>query len=156
MPGCQVFFGIFTKKIDPAFLRSLSFLNLMTLLIKSQPLCKMHSSNSRAVHFAPPAGGLLNAQGAQGRPLHTSPAKFLCIFLSCCYFETTRFRWLPYGVYFHNAFLLRQPVRANFSREFCAGLPCGKCCGGCSRGLAAREFYTSSTPLSTGENFNIL
>ena len=50
----------------------------------------MHSSNSRAVHFAPPAGGLLNAQGAQGRPLHTSPAKFLCIFLSCCYFETTR------------------------------------------------------------------
>ena len=60
-------------------------------LIKSQPLCKMHSSNSRAVHFAPPAGGLLNAQGAQGRPLHTSPAKFLCIFLSCCYFETTRF-----------------------------------------------------------------
>ena len=59
-------------------------------LIKSQPLCKMHSSNSRAVHFAPPAGGLLNAQGAQGRPLHTSPAKFLCIFLSCCYFETTR------------------------------------------------------------------
>ena len=31
MPGCQVFFGIFTKKIDPAFLRSLSFLNLMTL-----------------------------------------------------------------------------------------------------------------------------
>ena len=60
-------------------------------LIKSQPLCKMHSSNSRAVHFAPPAGGLLNAQGAQGRPLHTSPAKFLCIFLSCCYFETTRY-----------------------------------------------------------------
>ena len=59
-------------------------------LIKSQPLCKMHSSNSRAVHFAPPAGGLLNAQGAQGRPLHTSPAKFLCIFLSCRYFETTR------------------------------------------------------------------
>ena len=60
-------------------------------LIKSQPLCKMYSSNSRAVHFAPPAGGLLNAQGAQGRPLHTSPAKFLCIFLSCCYFETTCF-----------------------------------------------------------------
>ena len=59
----------------------------------------MHSSNSRAVHFAPPAGGLLNAQGAQGRPLHTSPAKFLCIFLSCCYFETTRL-WesqVPYG-----------------------------------------------------------
>ena len=57
----------------------------------------MHSSNSRAVHFAPPAGGLLNAQGAQGRPLHTSPAKFLCIFLSCCYFETTRFYSLFFG-----------------------------------------------------------
>ena len=66
-------------------------------LIKSQPLCKMHSSNSRAVHFAPPAGGLLNAQGAQGRPLHTSPAKFLCIFLSCCYFETTRFLMVSFS-----------------------------------------------------------
>ena len=84
-------------------------------LIKSQPLCKMHSSNSRAVHFAPPAGGLLNAQGAQGRPLHTSPAKFLCIFLSCCYFETTRWhllfrRHLPGRIY--NAPL--QPRARNF------------------------------------------
>src|SRR5699024_1077845 len=64
------------------------------------------SSNSRAVHFAPPAGGLLNAQGAQGRPLHTSPAKFLCIFLSCCYFETTRVQllfWLFLWLYSHHA-----------------------------------------------------
>ena len=65
----------------------------------------MHSSNSRAVHFAPPAGGLLNAQGAQGRPLHTSPAKFLCIFLSCCYFETTRF--LSFGLFLRSDIILR-------------------------------------------------
>ena len=81
-------FHKFTEKIRVSVLRKED--RKRGCLIKSQPLCKMHSSNSRAVHFAPPAGGLLNAQGAQGRPLHTSPAKFLCIFLSCCYFETTR------------------------------------------------------------------
>ena len=42
-------------------------------------------------HFDSPAGGLLNAQGAQGRPLHTSPAKFLCIVSGCCYFATAPF-----------------------------------------------------------------
>ena len=46
-------------------------------LIKSQPLCKMHSSNSRAVHFAPPAGGLLNAQGLKAAPC-THPLPSFC------------------------------------------------------------------------------
>ena len=48
----------------------------------------MHNSDLGVVHFVSPAGGLLNAQGAQGRPLHISPATFLCIFPGYRYFET--------------------------------------------------------------------
>ena len=49
---------------------------------------KMHNSDLGVVHFVSPAGGLLNAQGAQGRPLHISRATFLCIFPGYRYFET--------------------------------------------------------------------
>ena len=48
----------------------------------------MHNSDLGVVHFVSPAGGLLNAQGAQGRPLHISPATFLCIFPGYRFFET--------------------------------------------------------------------
>ena len=52
---------------------------------------KMHNSDLGVVHFVSPAGGLLNAQGAQGRPLHISRATFLCIFPGYRYFETAPF-----------------------------------------------------------------
>ena len=32
------------------------------------------------LQFLSPAGGLLNAKGAQGRPFHTFPAEFPCVF----------------------------------------------------------------------------
>ena len=40
------------------------------------------------LHILSPAGGLLNAKGAQGRPLHTSPAKFPRITCSFFFYAT--------------------------------------------------------------------
>ena len=53
--------------------------------------CQNDELRNTIRHFDSPAGGLLNAKGAQGRPFHTFPAKFLCIFLGCCYFATVPF-----------------------------------------------------------------
>ena len=54
--------------------------------------CNTHGQNDELRntirHFDSPAGGLLNAKGAQGRPFHTFPAKFLRIFPDYCYFAT--------------------------------------------------------------------
>ena len=79
---------------------------------------KMHNSDLGVVHFVSPAGGLLNAQGAQGRPLHISPATFLCIFPGYRYFETA-------PPFIHNqaspdiSSVLQRRSRTSSAPEFC-------------------------------------
>ena len=80
--------------------------------------CQNDELRNAIRHFDSPAGGLLNAKGAQGRPFHTFPAKFLCIFLGCCYFATVPYERIGGG-----------PVGAAFMAarkrpRFPANLPC--------------------------------